>query len=64
MPKKPHMRYNHMGIIAFTIESNDGDGSDITPDQYKAAIMKRVADLMANPLEWPEAVDLLDTIEQ
>lgn len=62
--KKPHMRYSHMGVIAFTIESDDGDGSDLTPEQYKAALMKRIADLMANPVEWPEAVDLRDTMEQ
>lgn len=48
--------YNHAFAVAFSVGgSTSEDGSDVTPAQLKAALLKRVADLDAHD-EWREAV--------
>lgn len=42
MPKKK--KYNHAFDIAFEIESDLDDGSDITEEQFMTAIIKRALD--------------------
>ncbi len=41
--------YNHAFTIAFEVPgSTTTDGEDVTPEQMVAALLKRIADLMAN----------------
>jgi len=55
-------RYNHMFDVAFSLESNKEDGSDVTHAMLRAALLKRIEDLDASG-EWLEACGLCDTYE-
>lgn len=60
-------RYNHMVSIAFTVISDEPDGSDLTPRMLRAALLKRLADLetTVHENEWLEAcLPPLDTYEE
>lgn len=49
------MRYNHMFTLAFELESNHPTGEDVTPEQFRAALLARIRDLdRCN--EWTEAL--------
>lgn len=39
-------RYNHQLWLAFSVESNRRDGEDLTPAQIRAAIARRLHDLV------------------
>jgi hypothetical protein len=55
-------RYNHAYDIAFTVESEHPTGDDLTPNQIRGAIWKRLAELPDSEL--PEAVGMpFDTYE-
>jgi len=59
--------YNHMFSINFTVKgSTDYYGGDITPEQFRAAINKRMDDLDSEgELAWDEGIGLpLDTYEE
>ena len=57
-------RYNHMLDIAFTVISEQEDGSDITPEQIHAAIAKRLESLAeANEYDIGGAIGICDTYE-
>jgi hypothetical protein len=50
-------RYNHMFSIAFSVVSNEPDGSDVDAAMLRAALLRRIADLEAEPVSdsWEEA---------
>ena len=52
-------RYNHMFTVAFEVESDTEDGSDITNDQFHQALSKRSQDITQNN-QWGEAVGAPD----
>jgi hypothetical protein len=58
-------RYSHMFDVAFSLESEREDGSDVTPAMLKAALLKRIdaLDETLNQGEWHEACGLVDTYE-
>tara|TARA_R110000796_G_scaffold186318_1_gene303212 strand:- start:139 stop:339 length:201 start_codon:yes stop_codon:yes gene_type:complete len=57
-------KYNHMLDIAFEVISEDEDGSDITPEQIHAAILKRLVSLAeANEYDIGGAIGICDTYE-
>ncbi len=47
-------RFSHVFSIAFSVESNDRFGEDVTPQMLRVALLKRIADLDQND-EWGEA---------
>jgi len=55
-------RFNHMFDIAFSLESDREDASDVTPAMLRAALLRRIVDLGENE-EWGEACGLCDTYE-
>lgn len=59
------MTYNHAFTLAFEIPgSTDPEGNDITPQQYREALLKRMNDLDKNN-EWEEAIGApYDTFEE
>ncbi len=48
-------KYNHAFAVAFSIESDDPQGENISADQFHQALSKRSADITRND-EWAEAV--------
>ena len=42
---KSKTAYNHMYDIAFTVISYEEDGFDVTPAQFRLAIIERIASL-------------------
>ena len=57
-------KYNHMLDIAFTVISEEDDGSDITPEQIHVAIAKRLVSLAeANEFDIGGAISICDTYE-
>ena len=57
-------KYNHMLDIAFTVISEEDDGSDITPEQIHVAIAKRLVSLAeANEYDIGGAIGICDTYE-
>ena len=57
-------KYNHMLDIAFTVISEEDDGSDITPEQIHVAIAKRLVSLAeANEYDIGGAIGITDTYE-
>jgi len=57
-------RYSHMLDIAFTVISEEEDGSDITPEQIHVAIAKRLVSLAeANEFDIGGAIGICDTYE-
>ena len=57
-------RYSHMLEIAFTVISEEEDGSDITPEQIHVAIAKRLVSLAeANEFDIGGAIGICDTYE-
>ena len=58
------MKYNHAFDIAFSLESESEDGSDVTPQMLSAALRQRANGLDRNPIEWLEATGApFDTCE-
>ena len=59
-------RFSHQFVICYSIESDDRDGEDITPEQHRDAIIARVHQAMRDD-EMLEAVgppaDTLDRVE-
>ena len=55
-------RFNHMFDVAFSLESNCEDASDVTPAMLRAALLRRIDDLGVCD-EWKEACGLCDTYE-
>mgnify|MGYP003634347746 FL=1 len=56
--------YSHMLDIAFTVISEEEDGSDITPEQIHVAIAKRLVLLAeANEFDIGGAIGICDTYE-
>ncbi len=49
------LKYNHMYVMAFSLESTDPDGKDVTATDFTQAVLKRVIDINQNN-EWDEAV--------
>ena len=49
------MRYNHAFTVAFSLESDTQDGSDITPAMCRAALEARMNELDKHG-EWDEAI--------
>lgn len=47
-------RYNHAYDLAFTLISEHPQGEDVTPEMFRAALMKRIEDLDRHN-EWQEA---------
>lgn len=43
-------RYNHASDIAFSLESDHPEGDDITPQQFRHAILARLAALVDDEL--------------
>jgi len=57
-------KYNHMLDIAFTVISEEEDGSDITPEQIHAAIAKRLVSLAeANEYDLGGSIGHCDTYQ-
>ena len=55
-------KYNHMFDMAFSLESFDSDGDDVTASDIRLAIMRRLASL--DDEELLEAIGMpLDTYE-
>lgn len=52
-------RYNHAFSIAFSLNSDRKDGSDIPPERFAIALLRRVADLLEHD-EMIEAVGAPD----
>ena len=48
-------RYNHAYTIAFSLESNDKGGEDVTPSVLRQALIKRI-EALGESDEWHEAV--------
>jgi hypothetical protein len=55
-------RYNHLFAAAFTVESDDCDAEDVTPDMLRAALLRRIEALDIEN-GWVEACGLCDTYE-
>ena len=57
-------KYDHMLDIAFTVISEEEDGSDITPEQIHVAIAKRLVSIAeSNEYEIGGAIGICDTYE-
>lgn len=55
--------YNHLLALAFSLESNDCDGKDVTPAMLEAAVLRRIADIKGSG-EWEGSYENLhDTYE-
>ena len=50
-------RYNHMFSIAFTVESEQPDGSDVTALMLFAGLLRRILAIESEPISdsWEEA---------
>ena len=51
------MRYNHAYELAFSLNSNDPEGLDVTPDMFREALLRRIAQLDAEEAHggWEQA---------
>lgn len=49
------IKYNHAYTLAFSLESSQENGGDVTPTMMKKALEQRIRDLDQNE-EWEEAV--------
>jgi hypothetical protein len=49
--------------IAFSLDSDREDASDVTTDMLRVALLKRVEDVFKGSGEWKEAFDLFGTFE-
>lgn len=38
-------RYNHAFEVAFSVVSDDPEGRDVTPEMFRAALLRRVSQL-------------------
>lgn len=47
-------KYNHAFDVAFEVVSDTEDGSDVTPEMFKEAMLKRIANLDSEGT-WSEA---------
>lgn len=58
--------YSHQYCVAFTVNSSTHpEGDDVTADQMRVALEQRIADIDSEgDLEWGEAAQLLDTVEE
>ena len=56
-------KFNHMFDIAFSLDSEREDASDVTPAMLRAALLKRVEDVFEHSGEWEAACGLCDTYE-
>ena len=56
-------KFNHMFDIAFSLDSEREDASDVTPAMLRAALEKRIEDVFKGSGEWKEAFDLFGTFE-
>ncbi len=64
-------KFNHMFDIAFSLDSDSEDASDVTPAMLRAALLRRIADLdhtaevhaPSGETLWLEACGLCDTYE-
>ena len=54
-------RFNHMFDVAFSLDSNTPDASDVTPDMLRAALMDRINNMCGG--DWSEACGLCDSYE-
>ena len=50
-------KFNHAVDIAFEVISNHPHGDDITAEMFRAALLKRIEQLDANPQEWQEVMN-------
>jgi hypothetical protein len=50
-------RYNHAYELAFSVVSNDPEGLDVTPAMFRAALLRRIAQLDAEEAHggWEQA---------
>jgi hypothetical protein len=50
-------RYNHAYELAFSVVSNDPEGLDVTPEMFRAALLRRIAQLDAEEAHggWEQA---------
>lgn len=56
-------KFNHMYDIAFSVDSNQEDASDVTPAMLRAALLKRIKDVFEDSGWWEEACELCDTYQ-
>ena len=54
--------FNHMFDVAFSLDSNTEDASDVTHAMLRAALVSRIAELDKND-DWSEACGLCDTYQ-
>ena len=54
-------KYNHMFDIAFTVETEDENSSDVQVSILLAGLAKRLADLLEHPSEAVDAFGACDT---
>ena len=50
-------RYNHAYELAFSVVSNDPEGLDVTPEMFRAALLRRIVQLDAEAAHggWEQA---------
>lgn len=56
-------RFNHMYDIAFSVDSDQEDASDVTPAMLRAGLLRRIKDVFEDSGEWQEACGLCDTYQ-
>lgn len=59
-------KFNHVVSVAFTVISEEEDGSDFTPEMIKDALNARIRDLDNSPQksEWIEAVGVPEDTQE
>jgi hypothetical protein len=60
-------RYNHAYDVAFSLVSNDPEGLDVTPAMFRAALLRRIAQIDAEEAHggWEQACGApFDTYEE
>lgn len=55
------MKYNHMFDVAFSIESDEGDGYEIPSELLIKGLEERIKNLKGSPFQASEAFGLIDT---
>jgi hypothetical protein len=55
-------KFNHLFEMAFSLDSDSEDASDVTPAMLRDALLRRIADLDQNA-DWLEACGCCDTYE-
>jgi hypothetical protein len=53
-------KFNHLFEMAFSVDSDSEDASDVTPAMLRDALLRRIADLDQNA-DWLEACGCCDT---